>query len=579
MGEVRAQWPDLQADDTLSRGHGSLRDKHLIVETTMTRGELVDEISTLAGLVHALTAELQEERARPGADELLSEHRREIDERMEGVVEDVKSCLAALSRLETDVGTRLGDVERTVSEGSDQDGLQDVEDRLLGEVAKLQSSQQGLVDQVEQVVEHVVDLRSSEVELFDRYGSDVAELSDMEKRLREEMAKLQAGQQDVVQQVIDLRSVQVELNGRYGADAHELFEVENRLRVEVAKLQAGQQDVVDQVIDLRSSQHELGDRSELVEVENRLRAEVAKLQASQQDVHQQMLDLRSAQVQLGEQHGTAITDHQRIRAELDQVAVGLRETMQTLELQFSGEVSELRESHDHLMAHFVDLRTLQSEIGSRQMATIVENGRLRDELLREAEQLRAIVEESQETANKAMSRAASTADNNDALQAEFDENVATAERRLALLESLIGQVDQRLHASHTQVSQLAAQAVTHAKASEIAAQSRSQVASPDEPTLLAQVDARVAAVVNESSERFNEAWQNTDKKLAHVEAVSFENGRRGAAATDAVANRLRHLEARLDEFERLNVSGDAGEAGARPPDGWQFERRSRLNDF
>ena len=406
MGDVKGHWPDLQADDTLARGQATLRDGQRIVDTNLTRGELAEEVTQLIGLVRVLSAELDAERSRPDPQALLDDHRQEIDDQMSGLFDDVKSCLSTLTRLETDVIDRLGQVEGE----SDSDPLQEVEYRMLGEVAKLQS-----------------------------------------------------GQGDLTEQIIDLRSSQLKVNERHGAENEQV---------------------------------------------------------------------------------------ERLQGQLDQVTLQLHQTLQSKEA-LGQQLAELRESHEHLMAHVVDLRSLQSELGSRQMATIVENGRLRDELLLEASQIRAVVEESHEVANKAMSRASSTSDNNDALQAEFEQNAGVAEHRLGLLESLIVQVDQRLLASHAQVSELAAQAIAQAKASEIASEANTQTnAAPDEQVLLAHIDAQVVAGVQQSAERLNQAWLHTDQKLSHVEAVSFEQSRRGAEATEALVHRIRQLEARLAEFEQ-----------------------------
>lgn len=406
MGDVKGHWPDLQADGTLARGQATLRDGQRIVDTNLTRGELAEEVTQLIGLVRVLSAELDAERSRPDPQALLDDHRQEIDDQMSGLFDDVKSCLSTLTRLETDVIDRLGQVEGE----SDSDPLQEVEYRMLGEVAKLQS-----------------------------------------------------GQGDLTEQIIDLRSSQLKVNERHGAENEQV---------------------------------------------------------------------------------------ERLQGQLDQVTLQLHQTLQSKEA-LGQQLAELRESHEHLMAHVVDLRSLQSELGSRQMATIVENGRLRDELLLEASQIRAVVEESHEVANKAMSRASSTSDNNDALQAEFEQNAGVAEHRLGLLESLIVQVDQRLLASHAQVSELAAQAIAQAKASEIASEANTQtIAAPDEQVLLAHIDAQVVAGVQQSAERLNQAWLHTDQKLSHVEAVSFEQSRRGAEATEALVHRIRQLEARLAEFEQ-----------------------------
>lgn len=406
MGDVKGHWPDLQADGTLARGQATLRDGQRIVDTNLTRGELAEEVTQLIGLVRVLSAELDAERSRPDPQALLDDHRQEIDDQMSGLFDDVKSCLSTLTRLETDVIDRLGQVEGE----SDSDPLQEVEYRMLGEVAKLQS-----------------------------------------------------GQGDLTEQIIDLRSSQLKVNERHGAENEQV---------------------------------------------------------------------------------------ERLQGQLDQVTLQLHQTLQSKEA-LGQQLAELRESHEHLMAHVVDLRSLQSELGSRQMATIVENGRLRDELLLEASQIRAVVEESHEVANKAMSRASSTSDNNDALQAEFEQNAGVAEHRLGLLESLIVQVDQRLLASHAQVSELAAQAIAQAKASEIASEANTQTnAAPDEQVLLAHIDAQVVAGVQQSAERLNQAWLHTDQKLSHVEAVSFEQSRRGAEATEALVHRIRQLEARLAEFEQ-----------------------------
>ena len=406
MGDVKGHWPDLQADGTLARGQATLRDGQRIVDTNLTRGELAEEVTQLIGLVRVLSAELDAERSRPDPQALLDDHRQEIDDQMSGLFDDVKSCLSTLTRLETDVIDRLGQVEGE----SDSDPLQEVEYRMLGEVAKLQS-----------------------------------------------------GQGDLTEQIIDLRSSQLKVNERHGAENEQV---------------------------------------------------------------------------------------ERLQGQLDQVTLQLHQTLQSKEA-LGQQLAELRESHEHLMAHVVDLRSLQSELGSRQMAMIVENGRLRDELLLEASQIRAVVEESHEVANKAMSRASSTSDNNDALQAEFEQNAGVAEHRLGLLESLIVQVDQRLLASHAQVSELAAQAIAQAKASEIASEANTQTnAAPDEQVLLAHIDAQVVAGVQQSAERLNQAWLHTDQKLSHVEAVSFEQSRRGAEATEALVHRIRQLEARLAEFEQ-----------------------------
>ena len=275
--------------------------------------------------------------------------------------------------------------------------------------------------------------------------------------------------------------------------------------------------------------------------------EVAKLQSGQGDLTEQIIDLRSSQLKVNERHGAENEQVDRLQGQLDQVTLQLHQTLQSKEA-LGQQLAELRESHEHLMAHVVDLRSLQSELGSRQMAMIVENGRLRDELLLEASQIRAVVEESHDVANKAMSRASSTSDNNDALKAEFEQNAGVAEHRLGLLESLIVQVDQRLLASHAQVSELAAQAIAQAKASEIA--NTQTNAAPDEQVLLAHIDAQVVAGVQQSAERLNQAWLHTDQKLSHVEAVSFEQSRRGAEATEALVHRIRQLEARLAEFEQ-----------------------------
>ena len=410
MGDIKGHWPDLQADGTLARGQATLGDGQRIVDTNLTRGELAEEVTQLVGLVRVLSAELDAERSRPDPQTLLDDHRQEIDDQMSGLFDDVKSCLATLTRLETDVIDRLGHVEGQVSQESDSDPLQEVEYRMLGEVAKLQS-----------------------------------------------------GQGDLTEQIIDLRSSQLKVNERHGAENEQV---------------------------------------------------------------------------------------ERLQGQLDQVTLQLHQTLQSKE-GLGQQLAELRESHEHLMAHVVDLRSLQSELGSRQMAMIVENGRLRDELLLEASQIRAIVEESHEVANKAMFRASSTSDNNDALQAEFDQNAGVAEHRLGLLESLIVQVDQRLLASHAQVSELAAQAIAQAKASEIASEANTQTnAAPDEQVLLAHIDAQVVAGVQQSAERLNQAWLHTDQKLSHVEAVSFEQSRRGAEATEALVHRIRQLEARLAEFEQ-----------------------------
>lgn len=403
MGDVKGHWPDLQADGTLARGQATLGDGQRIVDTNLTRGELAEEVTQLIGLVRVLSAELDAERSRPDPQALLDDHRQEIDDQMSGLFDDVKSCLSTLTRLETDVIDRLGQVEGE----SDSDPLQEVEYRMLGEVAKLQS-----------------------------------------------------GQGDLTEQIIDLRSSQLKVNERHGAENEQV---------------------------------------------------------------------------------------ERLQGQLDQVTLQLHQTLQSKEA-LGQQLAELRESHEHLMAHVVDLRSLQSELGSRQMAMIVENGRLRDELLLEASQIRAVVEESHDVANKAVSRASSTSDNNDALQAEFEQNAGVAEHRLGLLESLIVQVDQRLLASHAQVSELAAQAIAQAKASEIA--NTQTNAAPDEQVLLAHIDAQVVAGVQQSTERLNQAWLHTDQKLSHVEAVSFEQSRRGAEATEALVHRIRQLEARLAEFEQ-----------------------------
>ena len=127
MGDVKGHWPDLQADGTLARGQATLRDGQRIVDTNLTRGELAEEVTQLIGLVRVLSAELDAERSRPDPQALLDDHRQEIDDQMSGLFDDVKSCLSTLTRLETDVIDRLGQVEGE----SDSDPLQEVEYRML----------------------------------------------------------------------------------------------------------------------------------------------------------------------------------------------------------------------------------------------------------------------------------------------------------------------------------------------------------------------------------------------------------------------------------------------------------------
>lgn len=421
MGEVRGQWPSFQADRTLARGPEGAPGAQRVAGTTQTRGELNDQIAKLSSQVESLSTQLDAERSRPAVDGLLDQHRFEVDQQIEGLAADVKSCLAALANLESDIGGRFERAAQLLSTDDYEEELRRVERGIRAEVVKLHAEHSQVLDQVGELV---------------------------------------SAQGALGEQVIDLRT---------------------------------SQDVVsEQVIDLRTSQDVLGEHVDV---------------------------LASSHSSLGEQQGTTAHDQQLLRSEIAQETTNLRETIQAIRTELSGQVAELHERQEHVVAHVVDLRSLQGELSSRQMATIVDNGRLREELVHEAAQLRAMVEESRETAEKAMFRASTAANNHDAFQAEVDRNVEVAERRLQILESLIQQVDLRVSDSQKQVAQLAAHAVTG-----------------DGATHNVTIVEEHLVTVHTSVERL-------DEKLAEVEA----HRRLGATEAESVADRLRILEGRLDQ--------------------------------
>ena len=169
MGEVRGQWPSFQADRTLARGPEGAPGAQRVAATTQTRGELNDQIAKLSSQVESLSTQLDAERSRPAVDGLLDQHRFEVDQQIEGLAADVKSCLAALANLESDIGGRFERAAQLLSTDDYEEELRRVERGIRAEVVKLHAEHSQVLDQVGELVsaqgalgEQVIDLRTSQ---------------------------------------------------------------------------------------------------------------------------------------------------------------------------------------------------------------------------------------------------------------------------------------------------------------------------------------------------------------------------------------------------------------------------------
>lgn len=258
--------------------------------------------------------------------------------------------------------------------------------------------------------------------------------------------------------------------------------------------------------------------------------------AHDQQLHHELRQDVSAQVEhLAAHVETCVAGlshlEENVEQRLSETEVRITDAVLEIQLEQSGVINEV-----------IDLRSLQVEFGDHQVETIVENGRLHQELRHEVSQLRAVVEESRELAEKANYQASSASANNDALQAEFDEAQRESERRLDVLKSLIEQVDHRSY-------------------------ERAQT-----------TNNFVADTINQ-----------TNAKVAQVGAAVTARDQRLVSSTATIAARIRELESRLASFEQRRPSQQfpteqppssspaptAVVAQPEPTFGWQFERRSR----
>jgi len=247
------------------------------------------------------------------------------------------------------------------------------------------------------------------------------------------------------------------------------------------------------------------------------------------DIESDVIDLRSLHSEVGELHLQTVAENERLRAELRQELIrlegGVRGRFSEVEARMEGDLEQVVSSQREIAEEVIDLRSLRSELGAAQMQSIEESGRLREELLAEAEQLRHIVEDARETAEKAMYQASAASGTNDALQADFDSAHAEAQRRLNLVDALIEQLDQRVESAGTAIT-----------------------------------------------ERFNHAMQDTHKWLTQFEASVFERDKRRVSNASALAASLQQVEGRVEKLEGP-VPADQDSEMTLPAGGWQFERR------
>ena len=190
------------------------------------------------------------------------------------------------------------------------------------------------------------------------------------------------------------------------------------------------------------------------------------------------------------------------------------------------EVIRLRSGH----LGEVDSRTGDNPTGDNPTGdslTMAEAVRLRQELLAETTQVRHMVQESHQIAEKAIHRATLAADSNDALQAEFDAAQVQVEHR----SDLVNKVCQHL-------------------------------------------EARIDSTEEQLNERITETVQDTIARLSHLDALAAAQETRRKASVSATSARLHELEARLAEFEGLEPIEAPTAKRTGPPPTWQFERRN-----
>ena len=333
------------------------------------------------------------------------------------------------------------------------------------------------------------------------------------------------------------------------------------------------------------------------QAEGRFGSQVAKYQLEQSAVGDDVVDLRSTQVSLVEQLASlqvpgaevAVTD------QVDELWVTLAEVAG----QLREELSALRATTEGASSEVIDLRTRYEELDGRQFDAIAQSGRLREELQYESARLQDTIQESRQIAEKATYRSANAVNNIDALQADFDKAYKIAERRLGVMETLVSEIDVRVAESRTQAAAqfqaLRAHQSTTAVAPEIdldaltalvdrhiAARVDQHVAALVDHQVAARVDQQVAARVDQHvaarvDQHLAGRLEATTNKIDQVELIAHEHGKRGLAAADAVALRVRRIEAQLVGLANSD-EGFVGRRGSQPAGGWQFERRGSRSE-
>lgn len=297
-----------------------------------------------------------------------------------------------------------------------------------------------------------------------------------------------------------------------------------------------------------------------------------------------VIDLRSTQEHLNQTIGATGGLSDDVREAMMRETTQLRAALSDVEGRLRKEVAEVGVATEGLAAEVIDLRASYEELDARQFDAVVQSGRLREELQYEATRLQDSIRESLQVAEKATFRSSNAVNSIDALQADFDQATQAAERRLDMVESLIAEIDARVVETRTQ-------SAAQYQALKIGSDASARSAELDLAAVAARVDERVVARVDEVVAHVDEQVaarvdQQVGARLAaaldridELEAVSYEHGRRGLAATDVVAVRVRRLEALLGGLETLSPEQFEEIRLAEPPEGWQFERRSRLRDI
>ena len=237
------------------------------------------------------------------------------------------------------------------------------------------------------------------------------------------------------------------------------------------------------------------------------------------------------------QHRAEVRAHQ---ADVVEYVQSFSEQFGQLQNVIQAQIEESRQAVTHEVSQLelrqhqaeVEVVRLRSEISedtdnrAGEYLTMADAIRLREELLAETTQVRNIVQESHQIAEKAIHRASLAADSNDALQAEFDSAQLQVERRSELVNKVCQHLETRIDSTEEQLN-----------------------------------------------ERITETVEATIARLAHLDASAAAYETRRKASVSATSARLHDLEARLARFERLEPVDVVAPRRDGPPETWQFERR------